>query len=590
MRLTNVLFAAVVFPLGTIRGGNIVVSGENPKAADRNPGTEALPLKTISAAAAKVQAGDKVLVHGGEYRETVIITASGTVESPIIFEAATDERPVIKGSEVVTGWQRVADGIWKAPLPEVPERSPNLKIASYWQTNDVRMVFVKDGESLDAHCLRRRDRRDELQPGTFFVDRANNTLLLRLDDGADPNPLRVEATTRGTWMNVWGSHVTVRGFAFRHCANSGQMTGPGCFLRGDDVLMENCQITWSDHLGVLFAGNGDRLVRCLIACHGNSGLGGTGEGHVIDRCRVLNNNLDRYDPAWHCGGAKLIPRFCHSEVTHNEFAYNVGPGLWLDSDCNDNLVEGNFCHDNEGPGIMIEISARNRIFNNLCVTNRNYLAAEYLTPESDPPKSFKRVRHGSELLSQFIYHAGDGRGIYIASSPESKVYHNTCYLNEGEGICVEGQPRALDGHTMTTRGTRVLNNISLYNKGTQLVFNAEASEDGRTAAISDYNIMQTLGAVFAQGSWNSSFLRSLRDWQKTGSDQHSSQDDPGFAMAAMGDFRLLPGSPALNAAPALKEVRYDFAGKCRDESHVSIGAFESSALDYPRTATSYLQD
>ena len=566
------------------------VDSNSASASDTNVGTADRPLKSISAAARKVKAGDKVVIHGGDYRETIVITTSGTEQEPIIFEAAPGARPVIKGSEIVNDWKRETDSIWRAQLPQMPPRSLDSKEPSFWNTDDVRMVFTEDGVLLEAQHLGRVDKRDDLQPGTFFYNIADSSLFLQMEKGTDPNRLRIEATRRAMWMHVWGSNVIIRGLDIRHCGNSGAMRGPGCFLRGDNVLMENCRITWSDDLAVLFAGNRDRLNRCVIACHGNSAIGGKGEEHVISWCRVLYNNWHRYDPAWHCGGAKLIPSYNHGQVIHSEFAYNVGPGLWLDGGCNDNLIEGNLCHNNEGAGILVEISARNRLFNNVCFENRNFLTADFLTPEGDSGSKFKLIRRGKDLKAQFLYHAGDGRGIEISSAPDTKVYHNTCYLNEGEGISVEGEKRSAEGIPMSSSGCELLNNISIYNKGTQLVFRQETNKDGRTSGRSDYNIIETLGAVFAQKGWNSPFIRSLKDWQATGFDQHSIQDDPSFAMATMGDFRLLPISPALKAAPALADVPRDFLGRPRSDSTVSIGAFETPAFDYPRPASAHLDD
>src|SRR5437764_1259752 len=85
---------------------DIVVDQRSVQASDQNEGTKEKPLKTISAAAARVKAGDHVIIYGGEYRETVIIKASGTPDAPIVFEAAPGEMPVIKGSDVITGWTR----------------------------------------------------------------------------------------------------------------------------------------------------------------------------------------------------------------------------------------------------------------------------------------------------------------------------------------------------------------------------------------------------------------------------------------------------------------------------------------------------
>ncbi len=189
------------------------------------------------------------------------------------------------------------------------------------------------------------------------------------------------------------------------------------------------------------AGTGDHLLDCLVACNGDSGVSGTGEHHTIEGCRIVYNNVDRYQIDWHAGGAKLIPDFRHGVVRHNEFAHNLGPALWLDGGCNENLIDGNLSHDNEGPGIVIEISKGNVLMNNICYANRNYLSGPYRDEKglvTELPISERRISP-SRLLK--VYHAGDGRGIYISSSPQTKVLYNTVYLNEAEGICVESEPR-----------------------------------------------------------------------------------------------------------------------------------------------------
>lgn len=47
----------------------LVVNQKSVRASDRNPGTEARPLKTISAAEKLAQPGDTVLVRAGVYRD-----------------------------------------------------------------------------------------------------------------------------------------------------------------------------------------------------------------------------------------------------------------------------------------------------------------------------------------------------------------------------------------------------------------------------------------------------------------------------------------------------------------------------------------
>ena len=85
---------------------------------DRAPGTADAPFLTINRAAAVAVAGDTVLVHEGTYREWVDPQNGGRSDSErITYAAAPGEHPVIKGSEVVTDWQKVEGTVWKKVLP-----------------------------------------------------------------------------------------------------------------------------------------------------------------------------------------------------------------------------------------------------------------------------------------------------------------------------------------------------------------------------------------------------------------------------------------------------------------------------------------
>ena len=85
---------------------------------DSNAGSAALPFRTISAAAAIAQPGDVITVHEGVYRERIDPPRGGTSdEQRITYRAAPGEKVVIKGSEVVKGWERVTNDTWKVTIP-----------------------------------------------------------------------------------------------------------------------------------------------------------------------------------------------------------------------------------------------------------------------------------------------------------------------------------------------------------------------------------------------------------------------------------------------------------------------------------------
>ena len=83
-----------------------------------NPGTQAKPFKTISAAADVAQPGDTITVHEGVYRERIDPPRGGTSDDKrIVYQAGPGEKVIIKGSEVIKGWKKVKNDTWKVILP-----------------------------------------------------------------------------------------------------------------------------------------------------------------------------------------------------------------------------------------------------------------------------------------------------------------------------------------------------------------------------------------------------------------------------------------------------------------------------------------
>ena len=136
---------------------------------------------------------------------------------------------------------------------------------------------------------------------------------------------------------------------------------------------------------------------------------------------------------------------------------------------------------------------------------------------------------------------------------------------------------------MSTHDCRVLNNISVYNKGPQLILRKNGIDPDTSGNSSDHNLLLAVGGIVAKNGWAGATAFSVAEWQRVSNqDTHSREGDPRFAMSTMGDFRLLEGSPALGAGQLLPGVKDDFFGRARPTGHVSIGAAEKSTLDYPR--------
>lgn len=87
--------------------------------SDANPGTKSEPFGTITSAAAAARPGDVITVHEGVYRERIDPPRGGSsAEKRIVYQAAKGETVCVRGSEVVTGWKKVANDTWKVTLPD----------------------------------------------------------------------------------------------------------------------------------------------------------------------------------------------------------------------------------------------------------------------------------------------------------------------------------------------------------------------------------------------------------------------------------------------------------------------------------------
>lgn len=85
---------------------------------DMNEGSVSKPFRTISFASGLAQPGDIITVHAGTYREWINPVRGGDSDiNRIIYRAAKGDRVEIKGSEIITGWKKEKNGVWKVTIP-----------------------------------------------------------------------------------------------------------------------------------------------------------------------------------------------------------------------------------------------------------------------------------------------------------------------------------------------------------------------------------------------------------------------------------------------------------------------------------------
>ena len=578
----------------------LCVDGSAEGASDDNPGTTDQPFRTIGRGVKELRPGDTLTVRGGTYREAVDLQLVGTQEHPITVQAAPGETVVIKGSEVVTGWVR--DGnVWRREGWTADYVAANFAQGTQLVSPNLMEVYQQDGVRGEAVVLYRVRKPEELREGKCYWDEATGTITIwpvETEGPFDPNTRGVEVPVRGPGLSVGKQWVRVRGFQVRQCGMAMITNWPSVSVNGFDCSLEDSVVTWCDFGGVSMSGFRTAIRRCEASYCGNSGMGaGVGEEMLIEDCIVTHNNFWRYSPGWHGGGAKLIPWFNRSVVRRSEFAFNYGPGLWFDGSCNDSLVEDCRCHDNEGPGIMIEISRGIILRNNLCYSNRNGLPGIDLIPLEG--KGYSPVA----CEARRVEGGAGGAGIFISSSPDTKCYHNLCYRNESMGIFAEWARRISSDAadfvertgrdvTMSTHGVDVRNNILVNNGGCQLSLRRNGVDEDTYGNRSDYNLLfdGTGGTLVRWGFGGAAFSR-LDKWQEaSGFDQHSVVAAPLFGFSPGMDLRLQPDSAGVDQGEPVPEVPTDLLGVQRPQgAAVDLGPYEIAGtrrvLERPQVPT-----
>ena len=222
--------------------------------SDDAHGSEDRPFRTIQHAADLAKAGDTVIVHGGEYREWVQPRRGGLSDlRRITYTAAAGEQVVLKGSEPVTGWDRVSGNVWTVAVPNSLFGSFNPfaeeidgdwivysdKSASKKHLGDVYLNGTSFYEVLSLPAVSDPPLRTEVvDDWTGTVDRihdpeqtrlvwyaevgADQTAIWANFQGANPNEELVEINVRRSVFYPVEHHlnyITVRGFELAQAAS-----------------------------------------------------------------------------------------------------------------------------------------------------------------------------------------------------------------------------------------------------------------------------------------------------------------------------------------------------------------------------------
>ncbi|MBD3393045.1 MAG: hypothetical protein GF418_13100 [Chitinivibrionales bacterium] len=579
-------------------------------ADDSGPGSAEKPYKTISAGVKRLSPGDSLLVKAGVYRESLDIETGGSEGSPITIEAAAGEHVVITGADLAKDWMPYHNEGNKPIWVLAPFRQ--------WQafTYDPAAGHGREpGPQLivDNRLMSEVHSRDTLTSASFYYDRSGDGALylwmpapkkseVKTADGAhwwdspvnlssdNPNEHQVELSVRehAVFINE-ASHVTLRGFHTRYSTGNAQCALIKAY--GDHLVVEDCVAEFSHGSGFSQWGGNNVFRNNITRYNGGIGAGGCLWDSLWENNLHLANTQRGHAHGWEAGGIKFV----HSNrvtVRGCQFIGNDGNGLWFDWDNTELLIENNFCCDNNGCGIFMEVGAG---FGSTDDDARPEVMPAYNNSKrrsTDPREPEPTIIRNNICLNQ--RHDGAwGAGIALQLSSKVHVLNNTVVNNGHYGIFLRYHQFDTVGHRVVENV--VMNNIVANNGHCQIYVNPTPKDKPAYVArnVIDYNLFHDDATWRPEKArdkfpWASE-AETYSMWGKTqfgtyaarewaciyGYDHHSIQGDPRLACAAAHDYRLLPDSPAIGSGKATSEVTHDFFGKKRPKNRPpSAGAIE----------------
>ncbi len=499
------------------------ISGD---ADDANPGTEALPLNSISEAIERAvenkrnYESTRVVLHPATYREELVSfgytnwrTNDPGNHTPIVVEAKHSRTAVISGSDIWLDWQYDSgNDTYNHNWPYDWGRSPDP-----WdgvrEVDEIvlrrEMIFVEGIPLVQVMTL------GEVEPGMFYVNESNDTVYMKPPSGVSMDNPKIEVAVRTRlWEQFYEDYVTIRGVVFEHAATPWSTSEAAVWIGGsDNFTFEDSEIRWTNWQGIYIGESDDVLVKNVtLNNHGGQGWGMFRNKRVtvLDSETSHNNWRGKQGgfSGWSVGNKVLS---IHGLIIRNHKANdNYSRGLWLDYDIsdvvldrvevNDNLLDGMWLEATQGPTTI-----KNSVF----------------------------CRNGwSGLKTTYSQHVSVDHNVFALNATRDDVELNDSQIvvdGGGERVVQDFETR--NQLPLTVRDWAVTNNVFVgttflhpYAKGPTLIDNDLNQQDWDTflqTFSSDYNVWHHAQRpeVFGFPQYND---LSLGDWQtQTGQDFNS---------------------------------------------------------------------
>jgi parallel beta-helix repeat protein len=366
------------------------------------PGTNLEQPTTIDTAIAQVSTGDAIILRGGIYRTGDLKLSQG-----ITLQPYANERPILKGTEVVKDWKSQRNGLWRTSWKKLFPAKP----ADWWRRErhgkeTPLHLFNNDMVFIDGELLAAVGGEHELTPKSYYIDYANQQVYI----ATNPENRVVEITAHDSALTrtIGEAHgkpndrrgPVIRGITFTQYAYRAleveatepeKLMDPALF--GKEVVgttLENVTISHCSRVAGYFRGDNLVIRNCLVSDCGTEGI------YVISSADILleKNIVTRTNRA------ERIQGYFASAVKIFNQSYRAV--------CRDNLIIDN----PDASGVWYDVGEVDGIFVNNWVERTN-------------DGFFYEISKNAICAGNVFVNCN--RGIYILNSVNVQVYQNTFF-------------------------------------------------------------------------------------------------------------------------------------------------------------------
>jgi parallel beta-helix repeat protein len=339
-----------------------------PNGDDDGDGSVDDPFRSLVHAVDVSHPGSTIVLRGGRYHEETVVRAGKS----FTIQPYPGEAVWFDGAERITNWKssggRWVSAGWNTDFDSSPTYTQGVVDGSDfgWKflSKKYPLAAHPDQTWIDGRAQKQVRSLSQVVAGTFFVDTAKHRLYL----GSDPAGKRVEGSTLQRAFALRSSNTVLRGIGVERYAPSVPQLG-AITAETAQITIESVAIVDSATTGLFVRGDHSIVHDVTIAGSGLLGFSAA-QADVLDVRRLLavGNNTEHFNISPVSGGMK-VTRSRHLVVADSVFTDNLGQGLWFDESSYDGLVVGNTITGSSGHGLIVEISAKFIIANNLILDN-----------------------------------------------------------------------------------------------------------------------------------------------------------------------------------------------------------------------------